>query len=249
MVEKPFGRDLASAARAQRDPAPRLPRDVGVPHRPLPRQGVGGEPARVPLRQLAARAGVEPQLHLERADHHGRGVRRGGPRPLLRVGRRAPRRRAEPPPPGGRAARHGAAGRRRRRRPCATSAASCSARSAPWSRRRWSAASTAATARRTASTPDSDVETYVALRLEIDSWRWAGVPFLVRTGKHLPVTATEAVVEFNAPPRLLFSAAGRPGAAPEPPPLPARQGRRRDAAPPDQGARRRARAAARSTSR
>ncbi|MGE3619768.1 MAG: glucose-6-phosphate dehydrogenase [Acidimicrobiia bacterium] len=58
--------------------------------------------------------------------------------------------------------------------------------------------------------PGSDVETFVALRLEIDSWRWAGVPFLVRTGKHLPVTATEAVVEFNAPPRLLFAPDGRP---------------------------------------
>jgi glucose-6-phosphate 1-dehydrogenase len=55
---------------------------------------------------------------------------------------------------------------------------------------------------------DSDVETFVALRLEIDSWRWAGVPFLIRTGKHLPVTATEAVVEFNAPPRLLFAPKG-----------------------------------------
>jgi glucose-6-phosphate 1-dehydrogenase len=62
--------------------------------------------------------------------------------------------------------------------------------------------------------PDSDVETYVALRLEIDSWRWAGVPWLIRTGKHLPVTATEAVVEFNAPPRLLFQAPGAP--APHP---------------------------------
>ena len=62
--------------------------------------------------------------------------------------------------------------------------------------------------------PESDVETYVALRLEIDSWRWAGVPFLVRTGKQLPVTATEAVVEFNAPPRLFFSPPGSP--APHP---------------------------------
>jgi glucose-6-phosphate 1-dehydrogenase len=56
--------------------------------------------------------------------------------------------------------------------------------------------------------PQSDVETYVALRLEIDSWRWAGVPFLVRTGKELPLTSTEAVVEFSAPPRLLFSPPG-----------------------------------------
>jgi glucose-6-phosphate 1-dehydrogenase len=61
---------------------------------------------------------------------------------------------------------------------------------------------------------DSDVETFVALRLEIDSWRWAGVPWLIRTGKQLPVTATEAVVEFNAPPRLLFSPPGSP--APHP---------------------------------
>jgi glucose-6-phosphate 1-dehydrogenase len=58
--------------------------------------------------------------------------------------------------------------------------------------------------------PDSDVETYVALRLDIDSWRWAGVPFLLRTGKHLPVTATEAIIEFAAPPRLLFSPPGAP---------------------------------------
>jgi glucose-6-phosphate 1-dehydrogenase len=51
----------------------------------------------------------------------------------------------------------------------------------------------------------SDVETYVALRLEIDSWRWAGVPFFIRAGKALAATATEAVVEFQPPPRLLFA--------------------------------------------
>jgi glucose-6-phosphate 1-dehydrogenase len=54
----------------------------------------------------------------------------------------------------------------------------------------------------------SDTENFVALRLEIESWRWAGVPWLVRTGKNLPVTATEAVVTFVAPPRLLFAPAG-----------------------------------------
>ena len=56
--------------------------------------------------------------------------------------------------------------------------------------------------------PASDVETFSALHLQIDSWRWAGVPWLIRTGKHLPVTATEAVVEFNAPPQLLFTPKG-----------------------------------------
>ena len=54
----------------------------------------------------------------------------------------------------------------------------------------------------------STVETFAALRLEIDSWRWAGVPFLVRAGKALASTALEAVVEFHAPPRLLFSPDG-----------------------------------------
>jgi glucose-6-phosphate 1-dehydrogenase len=52
--------------------------------------------------------------------------------------------------------------------------------------------------------PDSGVETYVAARLAIDTWRWAGVPFLVRAGKRLPVTATEVVVEFRRPPLELF---------------------------------------------
>jgi glucose-6-phosphate 1-dehydrogenase len=52
---------------------------------------------------------------------------------------------------------------------------------------------------------DSNTETFCALRLEIDSWRWAGVPFLIRAGKALAHKATEAVVELNQPPRLLFA--------------------------------------------
>jgi glucose-6-phosphate 1-dehydrogenase len=48
--------------------------------------------------------------------------------------------------------------------------------------------------------PDSKVETFVAVHLEVDSWRWAGVPLLVRAGKCLPVTATEVLVELKRPP-------------------------------------------------
>lgn len=48
--------------------------------------------------------------------------------------------------------------------------------------------------------PDSNVETYVALRLAVDSWRWDGVPFLIRAGKSLPLTATEVRVELKRPP-------------------------------------------------
>jgi glucose-6-phosphate 1-dehydrogenase len=51
---------------------------------------------------------------------------------------------------------------------------------------------------------NSDVETYAALRFDIDSWRWAGVPFFVRSGKRLPVTATEVMATFRQPPQRLF---------------------------------------------
>ena len=50
----------------------------------------------------------------------------------------------------------------------------------------------------------STTETYAALRLEVDSWRWAGVPFFIRTGKELPVTQTEVRLVFSRPPRLRF---------------------------------------------
>jgi len=48
--------------------------------------------------------------------------------------------------------------------------------------------------------PDSKMETFVALRLQIDSWRWQGVPFYIRAGKSLPVTYTEVVVRLRRPP-------------------------------------------------
>jgi glucose-6-phosphate 1-dehydrogenase len=49
-------------------------------------------------------------------------------------------------------------------------------------------------------TPDSKMETFAAVRLEVDSWRWAGVPVLLRTGKCLPLTATEVLVKLKKPP-------------------------------------------------
>jgi glucose-6-phosphate 1-dehydrogenase len=52
--------------------------------------------------------------------------------------------------------------------------------------------------------PESNVETFAALRLKVDSWRWAGVPFYVRAGKCLPATATEIRVELNRPPQTVF---------------------------------------------
>ena len=52
--------------------------------------------------------------------------------------------------------------------------------------------------------PESTTETFAALRLQIDNWRWAGVPFFIRTGKHLAVRQTELRLLFRHPPRLHF---------------------------------------------
>lgn len=54
---------------------------------------------------------------------------------------------------------------------------------------------------------DSQVETFVALRLHLDSWRWAGVPIFVRAGKRLATTATEVLVQLKHPPQQVFGAA------------------------------------------
>ena len=58
---------------------------------------------------------------------------------------------------------------------------------------------------------DSSTETYLAMRVEVDTWRWAGVPFLLRTGKRLARRVTEIAVEFKRPPRRLFTAPAEGG--------------------------------------
>lgn len=51
---------------------------------------------------------------------------------------------------------------------------------------------------------DSQVETFASLQVHLDSWRWQGVPFFIRAGKHLPVTATEVIVTLKRPPQNVF---------------------------------------------
>jgi glucose-6-phosphate 1-dehydrogenase len=53
--------------------------------------------------------------------------------------------------------------------------------------------------------PGSQTETFAALRLEVDNWRWSGVPFYIRAGKELPERVTEVRIIFKPPPRLVFS--------------------------------------------
>ena len=203
VVEKPFGHDGAVGARAGRRAAPVHRRVAALPDRPLPRQdGAGGDPL-PPLRQHDAGAGLEPELRRVRADHDGGGLRRRRPRPLLRPGRRAPRRRRQPPDAGRLRRRDGAA---RRRRP--GDAQGRAARDLPGDRR----ADPAHYVRGQYDgyldidgvAADSTTETYAALRLEIDNWRWSGVPFFIRTGKRLPTTQTEVRLVFKhaAAPRL-----------------------------------------------
>jgi glucose-6-phosphate 1-dehydrogenase len=54
--------------------------------------------------------------------------------------------------------------------------------------------------------PNSNVETFLAMRLHIDNWRWSGVPFYTRTGKNLPLGASEVRIQFKSAPNILFAA-------------------------------------------
>lgn len=69
---------------------------------------------------------------------------------------------------------------------------------------RWAGNRRRATARRTGS-PRIRSEAYVAMRINIDNWRWQGVPFYLRVGKQLPKKATEISVHFKRPPHVLFN--------------------------------------------
>ncbi len=120
VIEKPFGRDLADRARAGPGHRPGLRRAAGLPHRPLPGQGDGAEPAGPALRQRHLRAGVEPALRGLRGDHRRGDAGRRAPRPVLRGGRRAARHDHAAPHPAVLAGRDGAAGRRSTPTPCAT---------------------------------------------------------------------------------------------------------------------------------
>ena len=117
---------VGPGARRRAAPVPR--RVAALPDRPLPREdGPRGDPLPA-LRQHDARAGLEPQLRRLRPDHDGRGLRRRGPRPLLRPGRRAARRRRQPPHAGRRGRGDGAAGRRATRTRSRTRSSRSSAR-------------------------------------------------------------------------------------------------------------------------
>ena len=63
--------------------------------------------------------------------------------------------------------------------------------------------------------PHSTTETYVAMKLKVDNWRWAGVPVYVRTGKRLPKRVTEVAMQFHRVPHLPFAASQAKGLEPD----------------------------------
>src|SRR4029079_6014727 len=201
----------------------RLQRAADLPHRSLPGEGDRPEPDGLPLRQRHLRAGLEPPLHRSRADYGGGVGRRRRPRRLLRDGRRAARHGAEPPVPAAGADRNGAAELvRRRSRPCLARQRAALDRVVrgrvrvlrsirPFTpelvahdvvRGQYLAGAVdgkPAVGYREEPTvaPTSNTETYVALKLLIDNWRWADVPFYLRTGERLARRVSEIAHRLN----------------------------------------------------
>ena len=87
----------------------------------------------------------------------------------------------------------------------ATRRSRCSRKSRRSTPTAWSAGSFVGYRQEKGVAPDSKVETFAALRLEINSWRWHGVPFYIRAGKELPVTCTEVFVQLRRPPPVYSS--------------------------------------------
>ena len=197
IVEKPFGRDLASAQELNRVlhtvfPEPSIFR---IDHY-LGKEAVA-EPPLLPLRQLVPRADLEPQLRRERRRSRWRRTSacRAGARSTRRSARCATscRTTCSRRPPCWRWSRPSAPTPRR----CATRRRRCSGRCARWTRRDLVRGQFNGYRDEDGVAPESDVETFAAVRVHIDSWRWSGVPFFIRAGKYLPITATEVMAEFR----------------------------------------------------
>ena len=218
IMEKPFGDDLETARAAQRLRALDVRRVADLPHRPLPRQGGGAEHPRVPLRERALRADLEPQLHRPHPDRHPRDARAGPAGELLRGHRRLQGHGGHPPHAGDGVRRDGAADgagaardQRGEEQGLPLDAADRPVRGGPRPVH-------AATATSRAWRRDSDTETFIALQVGLDNWRWAGMPFYLRTGKKMAEGMRIISIAFKEAPRTMFPADSGVGqAGPGPP--------------------------------
>ncbi len=204
VVEKPFGHDLASARALAAEIHQYI--DESQLYRIDHFLGKMGTDEFLYLR--FGNTMIEPvwnRNHIAlRADHDGRELRRRGPRALLRSGRRAARRRRQPPDAGRRRGRDGGARGQRRATRSRTPSTPCSAPPTDADPAHYVRGQYDGYLDIDGVAKDSTTETYAALRLEIDNWRWSGVPWFIRTGKRLPVTQTELRAVFRHPPRLGF---------------------------------------------
>ena len=203
MVEKPFGTDLASSRQLNDTMHQYFPEDAIF----RVDDWLAFDPVENVLFVRFANSMIEPLLNRnyveQHPDHDGRGVRRRRPRPVLRPDRRHPGRGPEPHAPGaghraGRTAGRPGPGRLAGRQVAGDLRAA--------------AADPEDTVRGQYEgyhevdgvDPKSTTESYVAVRLAADTWRWAGVPILIRAGKCMPVTATEIDIRFKRPPHDVF---------------------------------------------
>ncbi len=217
VIEKPFGHDLQSAIR--------LNREVGKVFRESQVYRIdhylGKETVRNLLVFRFANGIFEPIWNRRHIDHIQITVaeidRSREPRRVLRGDRGEPRLPPEPPPPADEPGRDGAARDVRCRR-----APRREGQGHPGDRRAdpdqirsdvvrgqygpgWVAGKSVAGYRQEAEVdPESETETYIAARFEVDDWRWSGVPFYLRTGKRLPKRATEIAIQFKEVPHRLF---------------------------------------------
>ena len=184
IVEKPFGRDLASARALNQtihDVLPRGARSSASTTTSARRRSRTSSSSA--SRTRSSSRSWNRQLRRERADHDGRELRREGPRPVLRGDGRHSRRDPEPPAAGRQLPRDGGALEHLPRGDPRRAGEGAAHRAPAAHRATWCAASSAATATSRTSRPTRRWRPSPRCGCYVDSWRWEGVPFYVRAGK------------------------------------------------------------------
>ena len=197
--------------RAQRHAARDLRRESDLPHRPLPRQGSGAEHPRVPVRQRPLRTDLEPPAHRPHPDRRSRDAVHRAAHRVLRGDRRLPGHGGHPSVPGAGVHGDGTADRARAPADHLGEEQGVPLTEPDRTDAEWCAGNTTATSTSREFRANSETETFIALRCEIDNWRWAGVPFYLRTGKRLAEGARIVSIAFREPPRSMFPAGSEVG--------------------------------------
>ena len=216
VIEKPFGHDLESAQELNKGEGS-LQGKADLPYRPLPGQGNGPKSFGDALRQFHLRAHLGPALRGPCADHRFRGLGGGQPGGLLRILRHPPGHVPEPSLPGlclvameppvafeANAIRDEKLKILKSIRPFNEHTVYQWAVRGQYGPGYLAGEKVPGYRQEEGVDPKSNTPTYAALKIFLDTWRWHGVPFLLRSGKRLPKRATEVAIQFKEPPNLLF---------------------------------------------